>query len=110
MLYMDLEYRKGVLFVRLDGNLTRKNTYKLNNYLTPVLLKHRIKFLVYNLFSVIKVDESGIDSLLRTKHAIKSNHGSIYLCEVPDHLKKEVKRLRIKETDTELSALDILKV
>jgi anti-anti-sigma factor len=107
---MDLEYRKGVLFVRLDGNLTRKNTYKLNNYLTPVLLKHRIKFLVYNLFSVLTVDESGIDSLLRTKHAIKNNHGSIYLCEVPKHLKKEVKRLRIKETDSELSALDILKV
>ncbi len=110
MLYMDLEYRKGVLFVRLDGNLTRKNTYKINNYLTPVLLKHRIKYLVYNLFSVLKVDESGLDCLLRSKHAMKVNQGSIYLCEVPDHLKKEVKRLRIKETDTELTALDILKV
>ena len=110
MLYMDLEYRKGVLFVRLDGNLTRKNTYKLNNYLTPVLLKHRIKFLVYNLFSVMKVDESGLDSLLRTKQAMKKNQGSIYLCEVPEHLKRAVKRLRIKETENELSALDSLKV
>ena len=107
---MDLEYHKGVLFVRLDGNLTRKNTYKINNYLTPVLLKHRIKFLVYNLFSVMKVDDSGLDSLLRSKYAIKENQGSIYLCEVPEHLKKKVKRLRIKETDTELTALDLLKV
>ena len=76
---MDLEYRKGVLFVRLDGNLTRKNTYKLNNYLTPVLLKHRIKFLVYNLFSVMKVDESGLDSLLRTKQAMKKKDLFIYV-------------------------------
>ena len=107
---MDLEYCKGVLFVRLDGKLTRKNTYKINNYLTPVVLRHRIKFLVYNLFSVIKVDDCGLDCLLRTKHAIKNNHGSIYLCEVPEHLKKTVRKLRIKSTDTELTALDILKV
>lgn len=110
MLYMDLEYCKGVLFVRLDGNLTRKNTYRINNYLAPVLVKHRIKYLVYNFFSVLKVDESGIDAILRTKHAIKSNHGCAYLCEVPDHLRKNLKRLRMKETLNELTALELLKV
>ncbi len=110
MLYMDLEYCKGVLFVRLDGALTKRNTYRINNYLAPVLKKHRIKFLVYNLFSVVNVDDAGIDALLRTKHAIKSNHGSVYLCEVPEHLKKTFKRLRVKETESELTALNILKV
>lgn len=107
---MDLEYCKGVLFVRLDGHLTRKNTYRINNYLAPVLLKHRIKYLVYNLFSVLSIDESGVDALLRTKHAIKSNHGCVYVCEVPEHLKKKIKRLRMKETQNELTALEILKV
>lgn len=107
---MDLEYCKGVLFVRLDGSLTRRNTYRINNYLAPVLVKHRIKYLVYNLFSVLKIDESGVDALLRTKHAIKGNHGSAYLCEVPKHLRKDLKRLRMKETPTELTALEILKV
>jgi len=107
---MDLEYHKGVLFVRLDGSLTKKNTYKINNYLAPVILKHRIKYLVYNLFSVSKLDESGMDAIMRTKYAIKSNCGSVYLCEIPEHLRKKLKRLRIKETDNELTALDILKV
>ena len=50
MLEMDLEYNKGVLFARLSGKLTRKSSYKLNNYLVPVILKHKIKYLVYNLF------------------------------------------------------------
>lgn len=107
---MDLEYCKGVLFVRLDGNLTRRNTYRINNYLAPVVAKHRIKYLVYNLFSVLKIDDAGIDAILRTKHAIKNNHGSIYLCEVPEHLRKEIKRLRMKETQSELTALNLLKV
>ncbi len=110
MLYMDLEYHKGVLFVRLDGNLTRKNVYKINNYLTPVILKHRIKYLVYNLFSLLQIDESGIDCILRTKCAIRDNHGSIYVCEVPEHLKKMVRKAHIKSTDSELTALQLLQV
>ena len=110
MLYMDLEYQKGVLFVRLDGCLTKRNTYRINNYLAPVILKHRIKYLVYNLFSIIKIDDAGVDALLRTKHAIKKNQGSLYLCEVPEHLKKNLKGLRFKETTNESTALELLKV
>lgn len=50
MLKMDLEFNKGILFVRLKGKLLRKNSYKINNYLNPVLKKHKIKYLVYNFF------------------------------------------------------------
>lgn len=110
MLYMDLEYCKGVLFVRLDGNLTRRNVYRINNYLVPVIRKHRIKYLVYNLFSVLNIDESGVDALLRTKCAIKNNKGCVYLCEVPKHLKKILRPIKIHFTENECSALDKLKV
>ena len=77
MLNMDLEYNKGILFVRLKGNLNRKSSYKLNNYLLPVLLKHKIKYLVYNLYELNTVDEFGLDAILNTKCAIKSNKGKI---------------------------------
>ena len=43
MLKMDLEFSKGILFVRLKGILNRKTSYKINNYLNPVLKKHKIK-------------------------------------------------------------------
>ena len=42
MLKMNLEFNKGILFVRLDGMLNRATTYKVNNYLVPVILKHKI--------------------------------------------------------------------
>ena len=73
MLKMDLEYNKGILFVRLKGTLNRKSSYKLNNYLIPVLLKHKIKYLVYNLFDLIGIDLAGVDAILNTKCAIKAN-------------------------------------
>lgn len=107
---MDLEYNKGILFARLRGNLSRKNSYKLNNYLVPVILKHKIKFLVYNLFEVTSIDASGMDAILNTKCAIRANKGKIFLCEVPEEFTKEIRKLRIKETTNELTALDLIQV
>ena len=102
MLNMDLEYNKGILFVRLKGNLNRRSSYKLNNYLLPVL--------VYNLYELENVDEAGIDAILNTKCAIKSNKGKICLCEVSKEIKKLIKRLRIKSVEDERKVFDLIKV
>lgn len=110
MLKMDLEYNKGILFVRLDGDLNRKSSYKLNNYLVPIILKHKIKYLVYNMYLLVSIDESGLDALLNTKCAIRSNKGKICLCEVSKELDKTIKRLKIKKTATELTALELIEV
>ena len=110
MLKMDLEYNKGILFVRLEGNLNRKSSYKLNNYLVPVILKHKIKYLVYNMYLLDEIDESGLDALLNTKCAIRTNKGKICLCELSEELEKRMKRLKIKKTATELTALDLIEV
>ena len=96
MLYMDLEYCRGVLFVRLDGCLTKKNTSRINNYLAPVIQKHQIKYLVYNLLSV--------------SYEIKKNQGTVYLCEVPEHIKNQVKRLRVKQMISERMVFESLQV
>ena len=110
MLNMDLEYNKGILFVRLKGNLNRRNSYKLNNYLLPVLLKHKIKYLVYNLYELENVDEAGIDAILNTKCAIKSNKGKICMCEVSKEIKKLIKRLKIKSVEDERKVFELIKV
>lgn len=110
MFHMDLEYNKGILFARLRGDLSRKGSYRLNNYLVPVILKHKIKYLVYNFFAVTSIDESGMDAVLNTKCAIRANKGKIFLCEVPKEFTKEIRRLRIKETSSELTALELIQV
>lgn len=110
MLNMDLEYNKGILFVRLKGNLNRKSSYKLNNYLVPVLLKHKIRYLVYNLFELTEIDEAGVDAMLNTKCAIKANKGKICLCEVSSSLEQMLKRLKIKSVSNERKVFDLIKV
>lgn len=110
MLKMDMEYIRGILFVRLGGILNRKNTYKINNYLVPVLLKHRIRYLVYNLYELNEIDESGLDALLNTKCAIRANKGKICLCEVSENMRKQMRRLRIKNVEDERQVFDLIKI
>lgn len=110
MLKMDLEYNRGILFVRLDGKLNRNTTYKINNYLVPMLLKHKIKYLVYNLYNLADIDESGIDAILNTKYAIKTNRGLMCLCEVNKNLNRKVHKLRVKKCENEISALNVIEV
>lgn len=110
MLKMDLEYKSGVLFIRLEGNLIRKTNYKINNYIIPVIIKHKIKYVIYNLKKLNNIDESGIDAILNTKCKIKNNHGLIYLCEVNSELSKKIKRLKIRELSDELTALKKIEV
>jgi len=107
---MDLEFNQGILFVRLDGKLNRSTSYKINNYLVPVLLKHKIKYLVLNLYHLNTIDEAGIDALLNAKYAIKTNKGLIYLCEVNKSLSKQTHKLHIKKTQSEISALKMIEV
>lgn len=110
MFQINLEYNKGILFARMRGNLTRKSSYKINNYLVPVILKHKIKFLVCNLFDLTEIDDSGLEALLNTKCAIRANKGKIFACEIPVEFNKEIRKLHIKATPNELSALDLIQV
>lgn len=96
-----MEYEKGILYVRLKGVLDRKVCYKINNYIVPVVLKHQVKYLVFNLAMLSDIDESGMDALLNTKCAIRTNKGKICLCEVSDELRKKMKRIRVRVFNSE---------
>ena len=108
MLRMDLEFNKGILFVRLNGKINRNTSYKINNYLVPVILKHKIKYLIYNLYHVDDIDETGMDAILNTKSAIRNNKGLIYLCETNQNINKKIHKLHIKKIENEISVYKII--
>lgn len=108
MLKMDLEYNKGILFVRLKGILNKKNSYKIYNYLNPIIKKHQIEYLVYNLFYLEDIDDSGIDSIVNSKIEIKKNNGKILFCEVNNKIKKKLIGLRIKQIESEQSVYKLI--
>jgi anti-anti-sigma factor len=105
---MKLEYNKGVLFIRFIHNIDHSISYKINNYLVPKILTEKIKYIVFNLYEVNDIDEFGLDALLNTKCAIKTNKGKICLCEVSDNLNKKIKKIKMKKVNNEIKALDLI--
>lgn len=110
MLKMDLEYNQGILFVRLKGILNNKSSYKINNYLNPVLKKHKIKYLIYNCYFLKDIDEVGLDAILNTKIEIKNNQGKLAICELSKELKSKFNRLKITKIKDELDAFKLIEV
>lgn len=110
MLKMDLEYKSKILFIRLNGVLNKRTTYKINNYILPVLIKHKIKYVIYNLNKLKSIDEIGVDSILNTKCQVRKNKGIIYFCEARENLFSKLKRLKIKVLDSENNALKKIEV
>lgn len=99
MLKMDLEYDEGILLINLSGNLNNKVTYKINNFIVPVLKKHQIKQIVYNMENLKSIDESGVDAILKTKCIVKNYKGKIYFWKVGNNIALKLKRLHIKILD-----------
>ena len=99
MLKIDSEYSKGILFVRIKGNLNRRTSFKLNNFLVPAILKHKIKYLVYN------IDNIGLNALEKGSRAIKANQGLSLICEIPKTLEESFKNIKIEKTLNELTAI-----
>lgn len=104
----NLEYNKGVLFVRLNGFINHDMSYKLNTFLVPKILEKGIKYLVFNLYEVDDIDEFGLDALLNVKCAIKTNKGKICLCEISEYLDKKIKYLKMIKVKNEINALNII--
>ena len=105
MLKMDLEYESEILFIKLTGNLNKRNTHKINNYIIPVLKKHKIKNVVLNLDNINGIDESGINSIINVKSIIKCNKGNLYLCDNDNYLIRFLKSLNIKSISSDKSLI-----
>lgn len=100
MLKINMEYRKGVLFVRLFGELT-KYTYKsLNDYLIPVIKNQGIKYIVYNIQNIKKIDIYGKECLYEGIEATRKNLGNGLICSSNIKFKENY-----EVTESELTAL-----
>lgn len=110
MLKMDIEYKSEVLFVRLKGELNKKSSYKINNYLNPVIKKHNIKYLIYNWNDLKGVDNAGIDAILNSKCLIKANKGKIFVCHNNSIGKYLSKLFKVTAVRNELEACKLMEM
>lgn len=105
MLKINLEYRKGILFVRLKGNLNKNTASKFMEYTLPIIEDYGIKYMVYNLEGLSSIDSVGENALLSGGKSVKENDGRVLLIN-----NKVNTCLRFDKITDELVALDLLKI
>lgn len=78
MLDINIEFVKGILFVRLDGKLNMDNTKEIENNIKEIITLGGIKYLVFNISG--SVLEERIDLFDECNNLIKENNGKMFIC------------------------------
>lgn len=80
-----MEYRRGILFIRLNGNLSINTVSKFEEYTIPIIKNYGIRYVVYNLNNIVNLDESGITSINNAVRLIKKNRGKALIVSKKDN-------------------------
>ncbi|MBE6138301.1 MAG: STAS domain-containing protein [Firmicutes bacterium] len=113
MLNIGYEFRKGILFIRLSGVLTKNTVDKLQNEVTDMIKDNGIRNVVFNISDLNVIDIKGINSLLYNYELCKNNQGQSLLCGLKNSLvRHRIENSRLlkymNETSDELSAFNII--
>ncbi len=81
MLKISFEFRKGIFFIRLIGNLN-KETYKLKaSELEDLIIKNKFKYIVINTNHLKEIDFTGLNYLTKIYYITKENQSNLIICD-----------------------------
>ena len=101
MLNTNIEFRKGVLFIRLNGVLNKITMNELDNTYN-LIVDNRVKNIVFNINEIEKIDKFGINKLINIYKNVIKNHLNCYF------IKNKLLNKNIKVFDNELKAMEVI--
>lgn len=88
MLNYDFIYKKGILFINLNGDITKKTSKIFLNEIDPLIIDNGITNVVFNVASLKRASKLGI--METYKNALKlSENSNISFMQVPLFLRKK---------------------
>lgn len=113
MLDINFEFRRGVLFIRLRGVLTKHTVKKLDSEVTTLIRDNGIRNVVFNVSDLDRIDLKGISRLFYNYELCKKNRGVSLLCCVDnDNIHEKIKGTRLLQymvdVNDELSAFNFI--
>lgn len=79
MLKVLMEFRKGILFIRLYGTLSKNTLDTFNKEVKEVITNSGIRYVVLNIDNLNDISEEGIKEIKRLKKSIKKTGGEFFL-------------------------------
>lgn len=115
MLRIILEYRKGILFIRLIGELDKETIKKFDRSVISRIKRSGIYNIVYNIDKLNYIDLKGMNYILYSYELCKKNNGKILICGIKDNrTSAKIKRNHLlnylEQIDNELSAFKLIQI
>ena len=108
MLNIEMEFKRGILFIRVDGELTKSTINTFDESIIPTILTNGIKYAVINMEKIYAIDEEGMKALSNLNEITSNNNGRTVICSLSNKLKESSNVYKgmnpFYEADDELSA------
>jgi anti-anti-sigma factor len=113
MLDINMEFRKGILFVRLSGIFSANNCNQLDKELGQLIAGDNVRFVTFNIADLNYIDADGINTILKYEIELSKIKGKAIICGVDhDLVKIQVHNSHISsymyETNDELGAINYI--
>ncbi len=113
MLKITTEFRKGILFIRLSGQLTKLTVPILNEEVTSLIKDNGIRNVVFNIKELNMIDMKGINALMYNYEVVRDNKGNGCVCGINNSLvKHRINNSRLLnymyESSDEIGALNLI--
>ena len=82
MLDINMEFKHGILVVRLKGVLNGDTTSLLKSDLEMVIKDNGIKYVLLNLKYLSYIDNYGLEAIKKSYQQIVNNNGKLILCGI----------------------------
>ena len=90
MLDIIFEFRRGILFIRMNGVLTRETYLKYNDEVLLMIKTNGIRSVVLNLDNIYEIDLKGINMLFYTYELVRDNNGYLMLSNINENIKTKI--------------------
>ena len=88
MLEINFEFRKGIFFIRLIGDLKNKNYKVQDTGLKKLIIDNKFKYIVINTNYLEKVDLDGLSYLIEIFHITKKQNSNLVICDKNNFFKR----------------------
>lgn len=110
MLEIEMEFHKGILFVRLNGILDQNTSKRLDRDLSSIIYHNGIKYVLLNLRRLRYLDYVGVEVLSKNYDLIRENQGKFMVCGLDEILDTKNILKYFYQLPDEISAYDVVKI
>lgn len=107
MLEYSFVFKKGILFIRLKGDINESTSNIIKDEIDPLIEENGIKNVVLNVSEINSIDNHGIATIYNCYTRLNRKNSSISLCSIPLSLRRKFDFLLkyIKEREDEKTIL-----